>query len=520
MNYTALYRKFRPQVFDDVVGQEAVVTTLKNQILAGRVGHAYLFCGTRGTGKTSVAKIFARAVNCEKPVGANPCGECPLCLAIAAAASMNVVEIDAASNTGVDNVRVIIDEVAYSPTEGKYKVYIIDEVHMLSTGAFNALLKTLEEPPPYVIFILATTDVHKLPLTILSRCQRYDFRRISVETIMARLGVLMAEESLAVEEKALRYIAKSADGALRDAISLLDQCSAFYFGQKLTYDMVLDVLGVADATAFSRLLRACLAGDAAACIAILEEAVMQGRELSRFVIDFTWYLRNLLLLQTSEGNSDLIDASEENMAQLKEEAALAPAEAVMRYIRIFSELTNKIRYAANRRVMIEIALIKLCKPAMETDVQSLLDRVRQLENMVEARAVLTKSVNTPPASSVAALTEPVNASPAPPVQSTDTAGAAPSGWPDILARVNMPLMRNHLKSAALGQSEDGTWLVATDDEVAFEYLNGRKHELEGVISAVTDEVAAVEIRKAKGGATKAAMPDLSGIINMEVVIED
>ena len=223
MSYVALYRKFRPAEFSEVKGQEHIVTTLQNQIKANRFGHAYLFCGTRGTGKTSIAKIFAKAVNCESPVDGSPCGECQTCKSIAAGTSMNVIEIDAASNNGVDNIREIRENVAYSPTEGKYKVYIIDEVHMLSIGAFNALLKTLEEPPEYVIFILATTEAHKIPITILSRCQRYDFKRITAETICARLRELMDKESVDVEEKALRYIAKAADGSMRDALSLQDQ---------------------------------------------------------------------------------------------------------------------------------------------------------------------------------------------------------------------------------------------------------------------------------------------------------
>ena len=255
MSYTALYRKFRPQEFEDVRGQEHIVTTLKNQIKADRVGHAYLFCGTRGTGKTTIAKIFAKAVNCEHPADGSPCGNCPSCKAIAAGSSMNVIEIDAASNNGVDNIRDIREEVAYSPTEGKYKVYIIDEVHMLSMGAFNALLKTLEEPPSYVIFILATTEAQKIPVTILSRCQRYDFRRITIETISGRLTELMEQEQVQVEPKAIRYIAKTADGSMRDALSLLDQCIAFYLGQSLTYDHVLEVLGAVDTEVFSVMLR-------------------------------------------------------------------------------------------------------------------------------------------------------------------------------------------------------------------------------------------------------------------------
>ena len=235
MSYTALYRKWRPVSFEDVKGQDAIVQTLKNQIISGRAGHAYLFCGTRGTGKTSIAKIFARAVNCEHPLNGSPCNECPSCRAILSGSSMNVVEIDAASNNGVENIRDIREQVQYPPTEGRYRVYIIDEVHMLSIGAFNALLKTLEEPPSYVIFILATTEVHKIPITILSRCQRYDFKRISLETIADRLRELTQAEQIQVEDKALLYVAKAADGSLRDALSLLDQCVAFHFGTLLLH---------------------------------------------------------------------------------------------------------------------------------------------------------------------------------------------------------------------------------------------------------------------------------------------
>ena len=261
MSYTALYRKFRPLEFEDVKGQDHIITTLKNQIKYDRIGHAYLFCGTRGTGKTTIAKIFAKAVNCEHPVDGSPCGTCPTCKAIAAGTSMNVIEIDAASNNGVDNIREIREEVAYRPTEGKYKVYIIDEVHMLSTGAFNALLKTLEEPPEYVIFILATTEVHKIPITILSRFQRYDFHRISIDTIAARLSEILKEEGIEAEEKAIRYVAKAGDGSMRDSLSLLDQCIAFYLGEKLTYDKVLEVLGAVDTEVFSGMLREILAGN-------------------------------------------------------------------------------------------------------------------------------------------------------------------------------------------------------------------------------------------------------------------
>lgn len=383
MSYTALYRKWRPAVFEDVKGQEHIVTTLKNQIQADRIGHAYLFCGTRGTGKTTVAKIFAKAVNCGQPVDGSPCGKCKVCQAIASGASMNVIEIDAASNNGVDNIRDIKEEVAYSPTQGRFKVYIIDEVHMLSIGAFNALLKTLEEPPEYVIFILATTEIHKVPITILSRCQRYDFKRISIDTISGRLKELMEAEHVEAEERALRYIAKAADGSMRDALSLLDQCLAFYMGQELKYDNVLDVLGAVDTEVFSEFYRKIIEGDSIGLIYKLEEIIIDGRDLTQFVSDFTWYLRNLMLMGASADASGILEMSKENLQLLKEDAALTDMNGIMRYIRVFSELSGRLRNSTQKRVLVEVALIKLTKPSMETNMDSILDRIRVLERRAQ-----------------------------------------------------------------------------------------------------------------------------------------
>lgn len=383
MSYTALYRKFRPDTFEKVKGQEHIVTTLKNQIKSDRIGHAYLFCGTRGTGKTSVAKLFAKAVNCENSVDGSPCNECPTCKSIMAGTSMNVIEIDAASNNGVDNIRLINDEVQYSPTEGKYKVYIIDEVHMLSIGAFNALLKTLEEPPSYVIFILATTEVHKIPITIMSRCQRYDFKHITVDVIEQNLKELSEAEGLNAQDKALRYIAKAADGSMRDALSLLDQCSAFYIGQPLTYENVLEVLGAVDTEVFSRLLRIIIDSNPIKAIHLLEEIIINGRELSQFVVDFIWYMRNLLLIKTSENIDEIVDVSKERLNALLEESKMIDEDTLMRYIRVFSELSNQIKYSSQKRVLIEIALIKLTRPAMELDLSSVLNRLSILEKQIE-----------------------------------------------------------------------------------------------------------------------------------------
>ena len=403
MSYTALYRKWRPTSFEEVRGQDHIVKTLKNQINSGRIGHAYLFCGTRGTGKTSIAKIFARAVNCEHPVDGSPCGECSMCLQIAEGASLNVVEIDAASNNGVENIRDIREQVQYPPTDGRYRVYIIDEVHMLSIGAFNALLKTLEEPPSYVIFILATTEVHKIPITILSRCQRYDFKRISIDTIAGRLAELTQAEQIDVDDRALRYVARAADGSMRDALSLLDQCVAFHFGEKLTYDNVLEVLGAVDNRVFSKLFQAVLASDTKACIREIEEMIIQGRDLSQLVNDFVWYMRNLLIAKTTDEPGDMLDMSEENLAVLKEEAAGVDTETLMRYIRIFSELSGQLRYASQKRILVEIAFIKLTTPSMEQNLDSILQRITLLEQkMQEMPDNLQKLASLAPAAGQAA----------------------------------------------------------------------------------------------------------------------
>lgn len=386
MSYMALYRKWRPDTFEEVKGQDHVVTTLKNQIINNRIGHAFLFCGTRGTGKTSIAKLFAKAVNCEHPINGSPCNECAACRAIADGSSMNVIEIDAASNNGVDNIRQIREEVQYSPSEGKYKVYIIDEVHMLTQGAFNALLKTLEEPPAYVIFILATTESHKIPITISSRCQKYEFRRISVETISDRLMELLGREQIEAEKKAVDYIAKAADGSMRDALSILDQCIAFNIGKELTYENVLDTIGAVDIDVFARLLECVIKLDVVGAIDLVDEVVWQGRELSRFVSEFTWFLRNVLLVKVSPEADQKLDMSAENLERLRQLAAQIDTDALIRYINIFSDTSVNIKYAVQKRIVLELAVIKLCKPEMETDYSALLDRVRVLEQKLESGA--------------------------------------------------------------------------------------------------------------------------------------
>lgn len=527
MSYTALYRKFRPQEFEDVKGQEHIVTTLKNQIKADRIGHAYLFCGTRGTGKTTVAKIFAKAVNCEHPVDGSPCGKCPVCQGIAAGTSMNVIEIDAASNNGVDNIRQIREEVSYRPTEGKYKVYIIDEVHMLSAGAFNALLKTLEEPPAYVIFILATTEAHKIPITILSRCQRYDFHRISIDTITDRLAELMRTEQVDVEERALRYVAKAGDGSMRDALSLLDQCIAFHLGEKLTYENVLEVLGAVDTEVFSALLRQVLAKDVTGAIRTVDHLVDQGRELGQMVNDFTWYMRNLLLIQSADDMEEVLDMSADHLAALKEEAQMVEPETLIRYIRIFSELSSQIRYAAQKRILLEIAIIKLCRPQMEKDLSALNERMDDMEQKLESGAFVSAASQSAAVPAAGGTQAPVAQTP----EKTQLPKAIPedikqvmNNWRSVISEMG-GITRQYLNQAVPTLGPAGELLLVFDDANAFAYLNDNKagciDHLKEMITQRCAKQVEVQLRLNEGGRSAAnTVPDLRQLINFDIEEEN
>lgn len=377
MAYQALYRKWRPEVFDDVIGQDAVMTTLKNQVISGRVGHAYLFCGTRGTGKTSAAKIFSRAVNCphSKENGGNPCNSCEICTAIKDGRTMSVIEIDAASNNGVDNIRDIREEVQYPPVTGSYKVYIIDEVHMLSQGAFNALLKTLEEPPGYVIFILATTDPQRVPATILSRCQRYDFRRISPLDIERHLSDIVAREGLKAEPEALSYISIAADGSMRDALSILDQCMSFHYQDGLKYEDVLDILGTLDTEVFSKLFNEILEGDTEGALATVGDVLNRGADVLQLLNDFIWYLRDVLLSGNVKSDSAfLLDLSSEKLEMARRDYARVDKSRLIHILGSLAELTNRARFSPQKRVLLEVELIRLSTEGGQAETKSVLSQ--------------------------------------------------------------------------------------------------------------------------------------------------
>jgi len=385
----------RPKNFDQVVGQEHIVRTLRNQIKSDRISHAYLFCGTRGTGKTSVAKIFAKAVNCSAPDNGQPCGVCDVCGRIENGNSMNVIEIDAASNNSVENIRDIRDEVRYPPTEGRFKVYIIDEVHMLSQGAFNALLKTLEEPPAHVIFILATTDPQKIPVTIHSRCQRFDFKRISANLICQTLKKYMLNEGVSISDEAAEYIAFSSDGAMRDALSVMDQCTAFYYGEEITLPKVLEVCGAVDSGVLFDMTDALFQQNGDLCMEIIDRLLSNGRDIIQFVNDIVVHFRNILVSCVVSDNSHAIEFSGENAQKYREQGKRVDRDFLIDLIERFSAIQSTIKYSSNPRVIFEVECIKICNPVEAENISQIKAEIKSIRKKIENGVFLSNnSINT------------------------------------------------------------------------------------------------------------------------------
>ena len=380
--YQALYRKWRPQTFTDVCGQELITTALKNEIKNNRLSHAYLFTGCRGTGKTTCAKILAKAVNCEHPVDGDPCNACATCRGIDDGSVLDVTEIDAASNNGVDSIRDLRDEVAFTPVVGKYRVYIIDEVHMLSAGAFNALLKTLEEPPSHVIFILATTEVHKLPATILSRCQRFDFNRISPEAIASRVTYVAAQEGFTITPDAAMLLARLADGALRDALSLLDQCASG--NTHIDAAVVAAATGMASREALYALTDCAARRDAAGALAAVDTLYRSSKDMERLCAEWIGYVRNLMVLKSVPDGGDLIIAAPEEMAQMQALARAMELPAVLHMMEVLQTALERLRGGVSRRVEMEMAVLKLCDPSLDNTQSALLSRISDLEKAVRS----------------------------------------------------------------------------------------------------------------------------------------
>ena len=381
MSYIALYREWRPKFFRDIVGQEHITRTLKNQISQGRVAHAYLFCGTRGTGKTSTAKVLAKAVNCLHSEDGEPCGKCEICTGLDNGSIMDVVEIDAASNNGVDNIRELRDDVKYHPSKCRYKVYIIDEVHMLSTAAFNALLKTLEEPPSHIIFILATTEFQKVPSTILSRCQRFDFKRIRVDDIVKRLRKVSEEYGVEVDDKALNLIARNADGALRDSLSIFDQCISMG-GKTVKYDDVVSILGITTDEYLFKITDAILEGSVQKCISLIDDLVINGKDIFQFIKDFTMHFRNLLVSRMGESALDILNVSHETFEALIKQTKKFSTETILKNINILQAAEADAKWVSQPRITLEMAAIRMCKKELRNDPDSLLERIANIEKAI------------------------------------------------------------------------------------------------------------------------------------------
>ncbi len=390
MAYVALYRAYRPQMFKDVVGQQHIIKTLQNAIQLNKVAHAYLFCGPRGTGKTTLAKIMAKALNCEHGPSIEPCDECEVCKGIQKGTIPDVIEIDAASNNGADDIRALRDSVKYLPSVGRYKIYIIDEVHMLSNAAFNALLKTLEEPPKHVIFILATTEPYKLPNTILSRCQRFDFQSISMDDILKRLKIVAREENVKISEEAMYQIASSAEGGMRDALSLFDQCISYTVNPEISLDDVLAVSGNVSYMEITNLLGACLEGNGSMALTIADGIIKQGKEVPRIVNDIIIFLRDTLLYKNNAILEDKLMFHEENFLFF---AKNVQKGVIYLWLNILNDATNNMRFSNQKRAFLELAILKMNDTKLQ-DESTLLDRIEQLEHMI-SNIKTTNVVNTP-----------------------------------------------------------------------------------------------------------------------------
>ncbi len=485
MGYVALYRQFRPKSFDSIAGQEQIVRTLKNQIKNNRISHAYLFCGPRGTGKTSAALVFAHAVNCMSNVDGDVCGECEYCMQ--SGENIDISEIDAASNNGVDEIRDLRETVRYMPAVGRYKVYIIDEVHMLSVGAFNALLKTLEEPPPYVIFILATTEVHKIPATIISRCQRFDFKAITPKEIANVLRGIADKMNIAVDNDALLAIARWANGGLRDAIGLFDQTIDYSDG-KITVDCVNKVIGTAGLDFSMSFIDAIAEGDAASLLSKTDEIVNKGKDLAVFAKDITNHLRNILMYSITK-SADMLDADSETAKLYAKAADKFTNARLVRAIELLSSLESELRYSAQARIIVELTLIKVCRPEVLEDIEALRDTVEQLQKQIASGVVVRQEENTKP--KTVPKTANTEASPKPEKKVTPAAqGSLGAIWAEYMNELKKADVRTYgfLKNCTFNQADETTAeLLFSNKDAIFAQSLEKLNKVEAIKASLSEK---------------------------------
>ena len=520
--YQALYRKWRPRTFSDVSGQETVTAALKNELKTGRLSHAYLFTGCRGTGKTTCAKILAKAVNCQSPVDGDPCNECAICRGIDDGTILDVTEIDAASNNGVDSIRDLRDEVAFTPVSGTYRVYIIDEVHMLSAGAFNALLKTLEEPPAHVIFILATTEVHKLPATILSRCQRFDFGRIRPEEIAARITYVATEEGLTVTPDAAMLLARLADGALRDGLSLLDQCASV--AQHIDMDTVTAVTGMAGQNTLARLTDCVAAQDAPAALALVDQLYRSSKDMERLCAEWVTYLRNLMVLNSVTEVGELVIATPDELNGMRTQAQKLGLPTILHMMEVLQGTLDRLKGGVSRRVEMEMAVLRLGDPRLDDSKAALLHRVEVLENALKNGVAVAapaapaqpvapapEVIPAPVAPAAEAIPAPTEAPPAPEAEVMPAIPApaaapipAPAGetpfdaWVEVLdyLRTDCPPLFGILDGTT-ALLKDGSLVICVENPLLAQLLKegGNKQQLQNAIQHVTGRTFQMALRR-------------------------
>ena len=497
MAYQALYRQWRPISFAEMVGQEAIVKTLKNQVASGRIAHAYLFCGSRGTGKTSAAKIMARAVNCLSPIEGDPCGVCSVCLSLREETSLDVTEIDAASNNGVDEIRDLRDKVKYPPQTGRYKVYIIDEVHMLTGAAFNALLKTLEEPPAHVVFILATTEPQKLPATVLSRWQRFDFGRIPAHQIAGRLREAVIKAGVQASEESLALIARAAEGGMRDALSILDMCMGY--GAEVTEELVRSVLGTADKPFLFTFADALAKGDPRQTMQLVDQLMRSGREPQVFARDMAYHLRALLMASAcGDEVESLLEITAEDAARYMQQASQLSPNRLLRLLDLFMRVESEIKWASSPRIALEAAAVKACLPAGESTVEGLLERVAELERKVQNGAMAAPA--SEPSAPRQAASEP---KPQPAPKAKEPERKVPSGemppqkvWDTMLQglkKTDVSLF-SQLAACAFGGVKEDAYraVVPKTNPFAIKFLN--QDARKAAVCAALSEIAGTAVR--------------------------